>query len=131
MLLIIITMLYITSPLFLTETFYLLIFFTHFVHSSNPIPLAPINLFSIWVLVCSFFCFVFYITLVSEIIQYLSFFERLISLDIIPSRSVLLSQMVRFHSFYGWVVFLCVCVCVCIYIYVYICIYTVYLGYYK
>ena len=29
----------------------------------------------------------------------------------IRERSICVSQMARFHSFYGWIIFLCVCVC--------------------
>ena len=56
--------------------------------------------------------FIFYISHISEIIQYLSFSIWLISLSIIPSRPIHIITNGKTSSFYAWVVFHFVCVCV-------------------
>ena len=50
---------------------------------------------------------------INEITWYLSFSVWLISLSIMPSRSIHIFTMARFPSSYGWVIFHCMCACVC------------------
>ena len=77
--------------------------FTHFAHSSIPcIWQWPTCSLYLWA--CLFFFF-FWIPYISEITGYLSFSNWLISLSIMPLRSILLLQMVRFCFFYGVCVF--------------------------
>ena len=47
----------------------------------------------------------FYIPHVSEIVQYLFFSAWIISLSLIPSKSIHVVTDGRFHPFYGWVIF--------------------------
>ena len=60
------------------------------------------------VLFCLLVDFVHYIPHISKIIWYLSFSDWLILLSIIISRTSMLSQRVRVHSFYSHIVFHCV-----------------------
>ena len=39
-----------------------------------------------------------------------------------PFKPILVAQMAKLHSFYGWVVFQCVCVCVCLCVCVSVCV---------
>ena len=90
---------------------------------SLPLLLGTTNLFSVSVSQLPF-CFIhqfvsfFLIPHISDIIQYLSFSVWLISLNIMPSRSIHCCKWQNFVLFYGWVIFHCVFVCVCIYIYI-------------
>ena len=61
------------------------------------------------------FLFWFYIYIYNEILQYLHFSMWLISLRMMHSRSICVSQMVEFPAFYGWIIFCCVCVFVFVY----------------
>ena len=54
-------------------------------------------------------------------VQYLFFSLILISFSIVPSRFIMLSQVIGFPSFCGWIISL---VCVCLYLYVCICVHT-------
>ena len=104
-LLTIIPMLYITSlwlMYFIIGSLYLLLPFTYFVCPHSP-SLWQLPVCSLYLWVC--FCFVLFVLFFkipqkSEIIWYLSFSVWLISLSIIPFRSIVFLQMVRFHSFF-------------------------------
>ena len=102
------------SVTYLSGSLNLLTPFPHFV-PPNPLPLWTTHLFSVTII----FFFFFEIPYISEIIQYLSFSVCLISLHIMASRFIHITNgNISFLFFWqGQNNFpLCVCVCVCMYI---------------
>ena len=108
MLFIIFIMLYSTSYWLIfsiTGSFYFLIPFTLFTQALTSLPSANYQ-FAFWICSLFLFCFVysFVLCLRLHIVRsYGIFFVCLISLSIIQCMPCMLWQMVRFHSFYGWV----------------------------
>ena len=92
--------------------------FPHLFHSFLALPSG--NQSPVFLFICVFFfffffsvwwfvCFIFKIPHISEIVWYLSFSVLLISLSIIPSRSIhAVTNSKNSFFFYGWVIFHCI-----------------------
>ena len=100
-----------------------------------PLPLGNHLFFSVSISVlCLFICFVFQISHISEMIQYLSFSVWFISLGKIdPLGLSMLSQMARFHYFCAWVIFHCLYIPYLLYPFICLGALSIppYLGYWK
>ena len=113
------------SHLFCTWKF-ILLNLLHLLFSSpyhNPFWQTPV--FSSVSITVYMFCYIssfvlfFNFSPISETIKFVFFFISFISLSLISSRSLQVVPNGKIHSFYGWIIPLCVCICM--YIYMYIC----------
>ena len=93
---------------FVTGGLYLLTTFIHFTHLPHPISGNHQSVLCIYKLDGIFVLFLD--STLSEIIQYFSFSVWLISLSIIPLRTIYIVKSVIIFSFYGWIILHCVCV---------------------
>lgn len=80
-----------------------------FCHSAPPWQPAFCSLYLCVYFYFLFICFIFYISHIGEIIQYLSYSARLISLNIMSSRFIQLSQIqdLILFFFFCWMIFHC------------------------